>query len=150
MINKAVIGMAIVNSEDREDLLRKLRRAQAADGYVSEMAMSEIADSLGISIGEVFSVASFYSFLSLEPLGRHVIHVCKSVPCYLNRSDMVVKWISKAIDLVPGETSADGRFSLRWTNCIGACDQAPAMLLDGEVYGNLTKSRIEQILSEFN
>ncbi|MBI4282947.1 MAG: NAD(P)H-dependent oxidoreductase subunit E, partial [Chloroflexi bacterium] len=109
-----------------ESVLVLLQKAQEKFGYVSDEVIAEIAESLNTSVGEVYGVATFYSFLSSQPLGRNVIRVCKSLPCFLKNSEMIIKGIAEEIGLKPGETTSDGRFSLELTNCIGECDQAPA------------------------
>jgi NADH-quinone oxidoreductase subunit E len=130
----------------REDLLAMLRDEQQKARHIDEQFIVQTAQSMGLSIGEVYGVATFYHFLSTRPLGRHVIRVCKSIPCYLKRSQLVVEIIQAELGIAPGETTLDGRFSLQLTNCIGACDQAPAMLLNHDLYGNLTPDKIAQIL----
>jgi NADH:ubiquinone oxidoreductase subunit E len=79
-------------------------------------------------------------------MGRYVIRVCKSIPCYLKSSQLVVETIQAELGIAPGETTTDGKFSLQLTNCIGACDQAPAMLLNHDLHGNLTPAKIVQTL----
>jgi NADH-quinone oxidoreductase subunit E len=104
---------------------------------------------LGLSIGEVYGVASFYSFLSVKPQGRNVIRVCQSLPCYLKDSQLIIDSVRKAIGIKPGETSADGRFSFELTNCIGACDRAPAMMINDDVHVDLTPPKIAKILEGY-
>ena len=133
----------------RESLLGMIKGEQAKSGCVSEGAMLRMAESLGVSVGDVYGVTTFYSFLSTEPVGRHVIRICKSVPCLLQNAEMIIKCIEKELDIGPGETTSDGRFSFELTNCIGACDQAPAMLIDDEVYGHLIPERISEILRSY-
>jgi len=133
-----------------EDLLALLRDEQKKAGYISEQFIERIAQSMALSIGEVYGVATFYRFLSNRPLGRNVIQVCKSLPCYLKSSQLIVDTIQVELGIAPGQTTADGRFSLQLTNCIGACDQAPAMLLNHDLHGNLTPTRILQILRTYH
>ena len=130
----------------REGLLALLRDEQEKAGYISERFIQQTAQSTGLSIGEVYGVATFYHFLSIKPLGRNIIRVCKSIPCYLKSSQLVVETIQTELGLTPGETTPDGRFSFQFVNCIGACDQAPAMLLNHDLHGNLTPDKIAQIL----
>lgn len=125
-----------------------LREEQEKSGYISEQFIERTAQSLSLSIGEVYGVATFYHFLSNTPLGRNVIQVCKSLPCYLKSSQLIVDTIQAELGIAPGQTTTDGRFSLQMTNCIGACDQAPAMLLNHVLHGNLTPNKIAQILKE--
>jgi len=136
-------------SRDREELLSALKQAQAEHTHLSRKVMMEISRSLEIPLGEVFGVATFYSFLSSGPRGRNTIMICKSVPCYLKNSEMIIETVADEIGIGVGETTADGRFSFELTNCIGACDSAPAMLVNGEVRGDLTPKRISQVLKSY-
>jgi len=133
----------------RQGLLGRVEEAQGQSGCVSEGFMVETARSLGLPLSEVYGVTTFYSFLSVEPLGRNVIRVCKSVPCYLKHGEMIIENVGKALGISPGETTPDGRFSLELTNCIGACDKAPAMLINDEVHGDLTPEKIVEILRSY-
>ncbi|MBI2857580.1 MAG: NADH-quinone oxidoreductase subunit NuoE [Chloroflexi bacterium] len=132
-----------------ENVLIQLKKVQSRLGHVPEESIIEIAQSLDMPISEVYGVATFYSFLSTRPLGRNVIWVCQSLPCYLKHSGMIIAAITRETGIKPGETTADGRFSLRLTNCIGACDQAPAMLVNHDLHGNLTPDRISQVLDSY-
>jgi NADH-quinone oxidoreductase E subunit len=132
--------------KQRDRLLALLQDEQGKAGYISEQFIEQAAQLMGLSISEVYGVATFYQFLSTKPLGRNVIHVCKCIPCYLKSSQLVVEAIQEKLGIAPGETTQDGRFSLQLTNCIGACDQAPAMLLNHDLHGYLTPAKIAQIL----
>jgi NADH-quinone oxidoreductase subunit E len=136
-------------SQEKRDLLVLLEREQSRSGYLSKDTIAELAAALGLSIGEVYGVASFYSFLSVKPQGRNVIRVCKSLPCYLKNSQLIINSVRKAIGIKPGQTTADGRFSFELTNCIGACDKAPAMMINDDVHVDLTPKKIAQILKAY-
>jgi NADH-quinone oxidoreductase E subunit len=136
-------------SQEKRDLLVLLERAQSRSGYLSQETIAELAESLGLSMGEVYGVASFYSFLSIKPQGRNVIRICKSLPCYLKDAQTIIESVRKAIGIKPGETSADGRFSFELTNCIGDCDRAPAMMVNDDVHGDLTPEKISKILKAY-
>jgi len=133
----------------REDLVGVLKEAQRKFGYVPEEVMAELAESLHIPINEVYGVASFYSFLSIKPLGRNVIRVCQSLPCYLKNCQIIIEAIEKELGIKPGETTADGRFSFQLTNCIGLCDRAPAMMINNDAHVDLTPEKISQILKSY-
>lgn len=133
----------------REELLSSLKRAQAEHRHLSREVMVEIARSLGISLSDVFGVASFYSFLSAEPGGRNTIRICRSVPCYLKRSEMIAETVADEVGIGLGGTTSDGRFSFGLANCIGACDSAPAMLVNSDVHGDLTPKKIARILKSY-
>jgi NADH-quinone oxidoreductase subunit E len=136
-------------SQENKDLLVLLEREQSRSGCLSRETIAELAASLGLSVGEVYGVASFYSFLSVEPKGRNVIRVCKSLPCYLKNSRMIVERVRKELGIKPGQTTPDGRFSFELTNCIGACDRAPAMMINDDVHVDLTPGKIAKILKGY-
>jgi len=129
-----------------EHLLELLQEEQEKTGYISEQFIELTAKSIGLSISEVYGVATFYHLLSTKPLGRNVIRVCKCDPCYLKNSQLVVETIQEKLGIAPGETTPDGKFSFQLINCIGACEQAPAMLLNHDLHGYLTPVKIEKIL----
>jgi len=134
---------------ERKDLILRLKEAQKRFGYVPTEVIQGLAEALNIPVNEVYGVASFYSFLSVKPLGRNVIRVCKSLPCYLKDSEMIIQAVEKELGIVPGETTADERFSFELTNCIGQCDKAPAMMINETVYGDLTPEKITEILKGY-
>lgn len=133
----------------REDLVSLLKEAQNKFGYLPEEIMAELAESLDIPINEVYGVASFYSFLSIKPLGRNVIRICKSLPCYLKHCQVIIESVEKELGIRPGETTPDGRFSFQLTNCIGLCDRAPAMMINHDAHVDLTPEKIAQILKSY-
>ena len=136
-------------SRGREDLVVRLKEAQNKFGYVPEEIMTALAESLEIPINEVYGVASFYSFLSTKPLGRNVIRICQSLPCYLKYCQRIIESVEKELGIKPGETTPDGRFSFQLTNCIGLCDQAPAMMINNDAHVDLTLEKIPQILKSY-
>jgi len=136
-------------SKDPQNLLLLLEEAHDKLGYLSPEVMAELAGSLGVSVSEVYGVATFYSFLSTQPLGRHVIRVCQSLPCFLKNSEIIIKSVEQEIGIGPGDTTPDGKFSFQLTNCIGACDRAPAMMINNEVHVDLTPQRIARILKAY-
>jgi NADH:ubiquinone oxidoreductase subunit E/NAD-dependent dihydropyrimidine dehydrogenase PreA subunit len=133
----------------RGNLLPMLKKAQEKSHCLSPQLMNKAADSLNLSMSEVYGVSTFYSFLSTRPLGKNVIRVCKSVPCYLKGSQVILQSLEDELGIKPGEVTRDKKFSLELANCIGACDQAPAMLVNHDVYGNLTPKIISRILQKY-
>jgi len=129
-------------------VLAVLKEAQKRHRGITADTIADVASASGATVGDVYGVATFYSFLSVEPLGEHVIMVCKSIPCWMKNSEAIVKTIEQELGCRMGETSEDGKFSLLAVNCIGACDHAPAMMVDGQVYGDLTPDRVMEILNE--
>jgi NADH:ubiquinone oxidoreductase subunit E len=144
-MNKTPKGIS-TQHKSQENLLILLKEAQSRFGYLTQELLAELAQSLGISIGEVYGAATFYAFLSTETQGRNVIRVCKSLPCFLKNSQLIIDSVEQEIGIKPGQTSTDGKFTFQLTNCIGACDRAPAMMINNDVYGDLTPRRISAIL----
>jgi len=138
-----------IQDKENENLLILLKKAQDEFGYVPEDIIADIAQSLDVSVSEVFGVTTFYSFLSDKPMGKNVIRVCQSLPCYLQNSLMIIKSVEDELGIKPGEVTPDGQFSLELTNCIGACDKAPAMLVNNDIHADLTPEKISQILEEY-
>ena len=133
----------------RTHLLPLLKKVQDRSRYIPRGSMSRAADLFNLSLSDVYGVATFYSFLSTKRLGENVIRVCKSVPCYLRGAEMILRSIEDTLGIKPGQVTADKKFSLELVNCIGACDQAPAMLVNQDVYGNLTPAKISRILKQY-
>jgi NADH:ubiquinone oxidoreductase subunit E len=115
-------------------------------GYLTAQLLTKMAESLGLSLGDIYGVATFYSFLSVKPQGRNVIRICKSLPCFLKYNQVIIESIIREIGISLYETTPDGRFSLQLTNCIGACDRAPAMMINSDIHTDLTPRKIFGIL----
>ena len=141
--------MTPIQGKGREALVVLLEEAQSKFGYLTGELLIEIAKSLDLSISDVYGVATFYSFLSTKPQGRNVIRICKSLPCVLKNSQTIIESVAREIGIKPGETTSDSKFSFQLTNCIGACDEAPAMMVNNDIHVNLTPSRISQILGSY-
>ena len=138
-----------IQGKGREDLVVLLEEAQSKFGYLTGELLIEIAKSLDLSVSDVYGVATFYSFLSIKPQGRNVIRICKSLPCFLKNSQTIIESVAREIGIKPGETTPDSKFSFQLTNCIGACDEAPAMMINNDVYTDLTPNKISQILRSY-
>ncbi len=138
-----------IQEKGQGSLLEHLKQAQRRYGYLSEETLARIAKDRDMPVGEVYGVATFYSFLTTRPQGRNSIRVCKSLPCFLKNSGMIIDSIEDETGIKPGETTPDGRFSLQLTNCIGACDKAPAMMINGDVHTDLTPGKIARILQAY-
>lgn len=138
----------ILNKHKNGNLISILKEVQDKRLYLSNEIMHDVAKELNVSFNDVHEIATFYSFLSTEPIGKNVIMVCKSTPCFLKNCDIIIKTVEKELGIKPGEMTNDGNFSLHLTNCIGACDKSPAMLINKNVYGNLTVDKVARILDQ--
>ena len=117
-------------------------------GYLYDEVVEEAAMLLGMSPLEVEAVATFYTFIYREPVGKYVIHVCDSVICWMGGYESIRDYLCKKLDIEVGATTADGLFTVLPVCCIGYCDQSPAMLINRKVYGHLTPEKIDEILDK--
>ena len=118
-------------------------------GYLSDEALETAAGLLGMSALELDALATFYTFIYRQPMGRHVIHVCDSLICWMEGEENLVDHLCRMLGIGMGETTADGLFTLLPVCCIGYCDRAPAMLVDRKVYGPLTIAMLDQLIDDF-
>ncbi len=139
----------IADADHRRELVVDIMLAlQGHYGYLSDEAVEEAAVLLGMSPLEIEEVATFYTFIYREPVGKYVIHVCDSLICWVDGYDSIKDYLCKKLDIDLGGTTADGLFTLLPVCCIGYCDRSPAMLINREVYGNLTPEKIDAVLKK--
>ncbi len=131
----------------RECVVQVLSDVNRELGHVPEEAMRELAAAVGVSNTEIYSVASFYSFLDTRPRGRHIVRVCTTVSCRMQGGRDILEGIGAELGIEPGETTPDGRVTLETTSCIGLCDQAPAMLVDDDPHTGLTPEEARRIVA---
>lgn len=115
-------------------------------GWVSDESLGDVAKLLDMSADELDGVATFYTLIYRRPVGRHVLHVCDSVSCWLMGRDELADRIRERFGLSAGQTSPDERFTVLPIPCLGACDRAPAVMLDGELHTDVTPESLEQLL----
>lgn len=118
----------------------------AHDGWISEGVMRALAEYLDVPAISVFEVATFYSMFELAPVGKHKINVCTNISCQLCGSAQIVEHLQKRLGIGFGETTADGKFTLKEVECLGACVGAPMLLLDRDYHELLTPEKIDTIL----
>jgi NADH-quinone oxidoreductase E subunit len=114
--------------------------------YLSKVAMDYVAQMLGMVPVRVYEVASFYTMYNLEPVGKHMIEVCTTTPCWLRGSDAIVAACEKKLGIKVGQTTADGMFTLKEAECLGACVNAPMCQVEDHYYEDLTPESMEKII----
>lgn len=127
-------------------LMAALRIAQDEHGWLSVALIELVAGVIGVPPVRAFEVATFYSMYDLEPVGKHKISVCTNVSCMLRGSDEIVAHLEKKLGIAFGETTADGKFTLKEAECLAACAGAPMMQLDRDYHENLTAQRVDEII----
>lgn len=130
----------------RELAVDIMEAVQAHYGYLSDEALGEAAGLLGMSELEVDELATFYTFIYREPVGRYVIHVCDSVICWIEGETQLREHLCAKLGIGMGETTADGLFTLLPVCCIGYCDRAPAILVNKKVHGPLTVAALDELI----
>ena len=128
-------------------VMAALRIAQSEEGWLNEQILNYVAHRLEIPSIRVAEVATFYSMYDLQPVGRHKISLCTNISCMLRGSDAIVEHLQDKLDIKMGETTKDGKFTLREVECLAACGGAPMMQVDDEYIENLTPERVDEILA---
>lgn len=134
--------------KSRSSLMPILQDIQRQHKYIPDFAQQEIARLLDIHPVEVFSFISFYSFLNTEPKGRYIVRLCQTITCDMQGKKDVARAIERELGVKFGETSKDKKFTLEFANCVGMCDQGPAMIVNERVYAKLTPEKVVQFLNE--
>jgi len=132
----------VVNS----NLISILHDIQAKYGYVPEVKIREVAQSLEIPLVDVYGVVTFYKSFSLAPRGRHSITVCLGTACHVRSSPRVLQRISEILQIEPGETTEDQEFSLEAVNCLGCCALGPMVVVDGKHHGLMNSAKVDVLL----
>jgi NADH-quinone oxidoreductase subunit E len=136
--------------DPRAASIEALKIVQKARGWVPDGAADAIGAILGIPASDVEGVATFYSQIFRQPVGRHVIRVCDSMTCYIGGHENVLQSIKNQIGIEPGQTTADGRFTLLPVCCLGNCDKAPALMIDDDTFGNVEPGGVAQLLESYS
>jgi NADH-quinone oxidoreductase subunit E len=137
------------NPSGQAACLEALKIVQKYRRWVSDEAIGELAPLLGMDPGELDSVATFYPFIFRRPVGRHVIFLCDTVSCWIMGYETMLAHLSKRLGISLGQTTPDGRFTLLPVACLGACDHAPAMMVDRDIHGDLTPDEIDRVLEGY-
>ena len=129
--------------------IEALRVVQRHRGWVSDEGVRDVAEYLDMSAEEVDSIATFYNLIFRRPVGRHPILLCDSVSCWILRCDRVREALRQRLGIDFGETSADGRFTLLPIQCLGACDRAPALMVDEDLHVGVAPDELDGILARY-
>jgi NADH:ubiquinone oxidoreductase subunit E len=148
-IQSLIKDLAEKHGRKRESLLPIMQGVVAQENFLSEYSMVEIAREIDIPASEVYGTATFYSFLEAKKMGKYVIRVCRTITCAMKGKNQVFFAIQNMLKIKLGETTPDKKFTLLETNCLGWCHKAPAMLINDDVYTELTPEKVREILSMY-
>lgn len=129
-------------------LITVLQKTQDIYGYLPRDVIEHIAEGLCLPPAEVFGVSTFYTQFRFEPAGKYFITLCQGTACHVNGSQMIEKTINEELNIMDGQTTEDGLFTLKNVACLGCCSLSPVMMINGETYGSLTPKKVRTILSE--
>lgn len=153
----------MLSEEEKKDILKEIAEAeepqsacvealkivQGYRGFVPDEAVRDLAPLFGMTADELDSIATFYTFIFRRPVGRHLIYLCDGVSCWIMGFDGIRRHVKDRLGIDFGGTTADGMFTLLPVSCLGACDQAPAIIIDGEFHGNLDPRKIDELLMRY-
>jgi NADH-quinone oxidoreductase subunit E len=133
--------------ERRSAAIEALRIVQEKRGWVSDESLAAVARQLDMSADALDAIATFYNLIFRKPVGRHVVMYCDSVSCYVMGCEAVRQGLQDKLGVEPGGTTADEKFTLLPIVCLGACDRAPVIMIDDELYGDVSPDRLDEVLS---
>lgn len=145
-IEKAIAEMPVRKSA----CIEALKVVQHHRRWISDESLRDVADYMGMSPEELDSVATFYNLLFRKPVGRHIILLCDSISCWVMGYDSIRNSLSEKLGIGYGETTADDRFTLLPNCCLGTCDTAPALMIDRDLYKNVTLDQLDGILKKYS
>ena len=143
---KAVIAE---NCHDKSNVMVVMQKAQDIYGYLPLEVQEMIAEGMGVSLEKVYGVATFYAQFSLTPKGDNIISVCQGTACYVKGGAQVLERVERELGITSNQTTADGKFTIQDTRCLGCCGLAPVMTINEDVYGKLTPDMIPDILAKY-
>jgi len=145
MLSKTI--SRVPNPRKRAMLLAELYTAQEQYGWLSSDAIQQVAEQLSLTPGQIYSTASFYTMFKLQPQGQYLIQVCEGLSCYLvGGAEPIIDHIRRSLNISNGNSSSNGKFTLEIVQCLAACDLAPAIKINDELYGDMTFEKIDELL----
>ncbi|MHC4160402.1 MAG: NADH-quinone oxidoreductase subunit NuoE [Planctomycetota bacterium] len=144
---KAILGR---HQSDRSALIPILQDIQEKFGYLCEEALGHLEESIGISVNEIYGVATFYTQFRFTPPGEHNIQVCQGTACHVRGGQQILGEVEQRLGIKAGQTTKDGKFDLQRVACLGCCALAPVVTLDGKVHAEVTAKKIPSILAGHN
>jgi len=148
-VQTLVKRLADEHGRRRESLLPILQGIVSQNRFISDYAMIEVARELEISTSEVYGTATFYAFLDTQKRGKFVIRICKTITCTMKGKNQILLALEDALKVKLGETTTDQKFTLLETNCLGWCHKAPAMLINDDVFTELTPEKVRQVIEDY-
>ncbi|MFW5898285.1 MAG: NADH-quinone oxidoreductase subunit NuoE [Candidatus Saliniplasma sp.] len=131
------------------NLIPLLQECQENFGYLPRQVMEEISEYLDLPVSKIYGVATFYAQFRFEPLGKHMVKLCHGTACHVKGAESITETVENELGIKTGETTGDGLFTVERVACLGCCSLAPVIMVDGEVYGNLTREKVKGVIEEY-
>jgi NADH:ubiquinone oxidoreductase subunit E len=148
-IREIVRSLVREHGDEKVELIPILHEVNRELGYISDEAIIELSKRMNIPSSHIYSVATFYRMLSTEAHGRHVIQFCESAPCHVAGGRQLWQKLQNELGIKKGETSDDDKWTLLTTSCLGLCGVGPVMVIDNDIYGNVTPDQVPGILANY-
>jgi NADH-quinone oxidoreductase subunit E len=150
MNNDRIDGIIDKYANQQGVLIQLLLDIQREFRWIPKEAIIRINERLKIPVSQIYRVASFYTALSLKPVGRHLVRVCLGTACYVRGGPRILDSVERTLGIKAGETTSDGKFTLETVNCLGCCALGPVIEIDGQYHGRLSSANIKKMLSSYN
>lgn len=148
-VRKIVRTLVEEFGHEKAELIPILHEINSQLGYISDEAIQELSQQMNIPSSHIYSVVTFYRMLSSEPRGQHVIQFCESAPCHVAGGRLVWEKLQEELGLNKGQTSEDDKWTLLTTSCLGVCGVGPVIIIDNNIYGNVTPEQVPGILGNY-
>ena len=149
-ITEYIRALVDEKGHEKAELIPILHEINAEKGYISDDAIKALSEQMKIPTSQIYSVVTFYRMLSHKPRGRHVIQFCESAPCHVAGGRLVYQKLQEELGLINGETSENGKWTFVTTSCLGICGVGPVMIVDHDIYGNVTTKQKTEIISHYD
>jgi len=133
---------------DKSALIAALQDIQGTFNYLPKEALTTVGKALGIPASRIYEVATFYTAFSLKPRGEHIVKVCMGTACHVRGAAAIQDKMERTLGIMPGETTADKKFTLETVNCVGACALGPVVVIDTEYHGQVTMAKVDKIIDK--
>lgn len=142
-------NVLLAYQNETDPLIQVLQESQNRYGCVPLEMQKLIGTTLHISLAKIYGVVTFYSMFSLEPMGKNIIGTCMGTACYVKGAERLLNRVSELLGIKLGETTSDGLFTMAPTRCVGDCSHAPVIMINDQIYGNVTSEEVEKILNSY-
>jgi NADH-quinone oxidoreductase subunit E len=138
------------HKDDKSALIAVLQDIQEAFNYLPKEALTTASKAMKMPMSRVYEAATFYTAFSLKPRGRHLVRICKGTACHVRGASILQDKFERTLGIKPGETTADGNYSLETVNCVGACALGPVVVINTDYHGQMTLNKVDKIVKKIN